>query len=269
MREKSLEKICFTTCKVVEQVAEYIREQIGQVSADQIDHKSLNSLVSHVDKTAEESLISKLLQIVPEAGIIAEESETQNPDAAYKWIIDPLDGTTNFLHQLPFFAISVGLMHENQMVVGVVLDVVHNDIFYAWKGGGAFMNGAPIRVSDNSDLSQCLVATGFPYYNFDWMESYLRCFNYFMRKTRGVRRIGSAALDLAYVACGRFDFYFEYSLQKWDMAAGVLLVTEAGGVVTDLKGQNRFLDNGSVIACNKLVYPKVLEVIKPEFEKYD
>ncbi len=268
MESSSLEEICCLTCKEVEATANFIKEHIGKINNAQVEHKSFNSLVSFVDKTAEDLLKQSLIKIVPGSGFIAEESEETGCDADYKWIIDPLDGTTNFLHQLPFFAISVALAYKDELIVGVVFDIVHNDSFYAWKGGGSYLNGRKISVSQNDKLGDCLVATGFPYYDFTWMDSYLRCFRHFMHTTRGVRRIGSAALDLAYVACGRFDFYFEYSLQKWDMAAGILLVTEAGGKITDLKGNNNFLNNGSIIASSDMIFSKVLEVIKPEFSNY-
>lgn len=263
-----LEKICCLCCKAVTETAAYIKSNIGTVQENQIEFKSFNSLVSHIDKTAENLLKTELLKILPNSGFIAEESEAENIENDYVWIIDPLDGTTNFLHQLPFFAISVGLRYKDEIVVGIVYDIVHEELFYAWKNGGAYMNGTSIKVSDRPSLDQCLAATGFPYYNFDWMEAYLRCFRYFMHNTRGVRRIGSAALDLAYVACGRFDFYFEYSLQSWDMAGGILLVSEAGGMVTDIKGGKEELTNGSVIASNPHVFQAVLEIIQPEFRLY-
>lgn len=268
MEKVSLEEVCCLTCKAVETASSFIKSNVGRIKNHDVEHKSFNSLVSHVDKTSEELLKESLVRIIPGSGFIAEESEESGHDADYKWIIDPLDGTTNFLHELPFFAVSVALSYKGELLVGVVFDIVHNDSFYAWKGGGSYLNGKKINVSQNNNLNDCLVATGFPYYDFDWMESYLRCFRHFMHTTRGVRRIGSAALDLAYVACGRFDFYFEYSLQKWDMAAGILLVTEAGGVVSDLRGGENFLNNGSIIASSKNIYEKVLEIIKPEFNAY-
>lgn len=268
MNTKELEKICHEVTAIVRETAVFIKSHAGKVSKDQIEHKSLNSLVSFVDKSAENILIAELKRLLPDAGFIAEESDNNNTGSKLVWVIDPLDGTTNFLHGLPFFAISVALVEEGEAVIGVVHDVMHDNTFYAWKGGGAFADGKSISVSTSEQLSDCLTATGFPYFDFSIVEPYLRCLRVFMKQTRGIRRIGSAALDLAYVACGRFDFFFEYKLNTWDIAAGIVLVREAGGTVTGLTGKDDMLQHGSILAANKNIHTKALEVIKPEFKSY-
>ncbi|HMV23462.1 MAG TPA: inositol monophosphatase family protein [Saprospiraceae bacterium] len=268
MKTLGLEKICTDAADLIKIVALYIKSETGQVTEDKIEHKSFNSLVSHVDQNAEKMLINGLQSIVPGSGIIAEESEHADADAESVWIIDPLDGTTNFLHGIPFFAISVALTVRGKCVIGIVYDVIHDQCFYAWDEGGAYMNDQKISVSRHSELSNCLAATGFPYYDYTPIESYIRCLRYFMKKTRGIRRIGSAALDLAYVACGRFDFFFEYGLNNWDIAAGSILVKEAGGTVTDINGGDNYLCNGSILASNGFVHQKTLHIIKPEFLSY-
>jgi len=265
MKKEELEILCCKTCDIAIEVAKFIKEQAGTLHQEDIEMKAFNNLVSYVDKTAEKMIIERLGTLIPNAAFLAEEDSVHDTVADYRWVIDPLDGTTNFIHQLPFYAISIALEEKGELVLGVILEVKSGDLFYAWKDGGAWLNAKPIKVSASKELSECLVATGFPYYNYNSLDAYLRCFRSFMLTTRGLRRIGSAALDLAYVACGRFDFFFEYSLQKWDVAAGIVLVKEAGGIVTDLTGTDQYYNNGCIIASNRGVFDKALEVIKPEF----
>lgn len=265
MKKEELEVICCKTCDIAIEVAKFIKDQAGKLHTEDIEMKAFNNLVSYVDKTAEKMIIERLQSLIPNAAFLAEENSVSNIEADYRWVIDPLDGTTNFIHQLPFYAISIALQENEDLILGVILEVRSGDLFYAWKDGGAYLNAKPIKVSSSTQLNECLVATGFPYYKYDFLDAYLRCFRHFMLTTRGVRRIGSAALDLAYVACGRFDFFFEYSLQKWDIAAGIVIVKEAGGTITDLIGTDQYYQNGCIIASNTGVHPKALAVIKPEF----
>ena len=246
------------------QVAHFINEQ--RVQAHQIEQKSINSLVSFVDKGAEEIIIKGLKSMLPAASILAEESAPDHPWDSLMWVIDPLDGTTNYLHGLPFYAISIALVADGKSVIGIVHDVVHNDSYTAALGKGSYCNGVKLSVSNNPKLSDSFAATGFPYYDFDKMEAYLECFRYFMKNTRGIRRIGSAALDLAYVAAGKFDFFWEYKLQTWDIAAGTLLVQEAGGIVSEIDGGDQFLKSGHCIASSPQLHPEILEIIKTAFE---
>ncbi|MEM1319327.1 MAG: inositol monophosphatase family protein [Bacteroidota bacterium] len=268
MNKNQLENLCQQSCVLVEQVAQFIQAELGKVQTDAIETKSLNSLVSYVDKQAEQRLVSGLAELLPGAAFLTEEQTVTQGDGEWRWIIDPLDGTTNFLHQLPFFSISVALQHQGQTVIGIVYEVNRKEGFYAWKEGGAWLNGRRIAVSSNTRMADALIATGFPYYDYSKTQAYFQALEQFMHNSRGIRRLGSAALDLAYVACGRFDAYFEYSLSAWDIAGGAFLVQEAGGKVCDMSGRDQYLDNGEIIAVagglsaafipivNKAFYPE-------------
>lgn len=249
----NLPKICVEVCALVKETATFIQGEVGKVNEQAIEEKFLNNLVSYVDKTAEERLVKCLQRILPEAGFIAEENTiTINNDAPYQWIVDPLDGTTNFLRGIPCFAISIGLLEtqSQEMILGVVHEINRSECFYAWKGGGAYLNGQAISVSQVSELRQSLTATGFPYYDFSFFDEYNVILQHLMRNTKGVRRLGSAAVDLCYVACGRFDGFYEHSLQAWDVSAGSLIVQEAGGQVTDFEGKGNFLFDKQIVATN-------------------
>lgn len=250
MNRIEIEKITHLACKVVTETAQFIRQELGKVSGQAIETKSKNSLVSYVDKTAEEQLVEGLGKLLPEATFLTEEETVATKSGIYQWIIDPLDGTTNFLHQLPFFSVSVALRYQEEIVLGIVYEVNREECFYAWKNGGAFLNGSRIQVSPTPTLADSLIATGFPYYDYKFMAAYLGVLQKLMTDTRGIRRFGSAALDLAYVSCGRFDAYFEYSLNAWDVAAGILLVKEAGGQITDFNLGTDYLFGGELIATN-------------------
>ena len=223
--------------EVIRPVGDYLVEQ--RVAEADIEVKGLNSLVSHVDKTAEARLVKGLQALLPEAGFLAEEGTAgASDDARFRWVVDPLDGTTNLIHGLPVFCVSVALVDGHQPVVAIVYDPNRDECFTAWKGGGTHLNGKPVRCANRSHLSDALVATGFPHWDFDRMDEYLKALTAYARGSRGIRRMGSAAIDLAYVACGRFDLFFEYSLQPWDIAAGLLLVQEAGGITCTFSGQD-------------------------------
>lgn len=250
---------------VVRSVARQIDGAYGTVSEHEIETKSRNSLVSYVDKEAEQTLVTGLQKLLPDAGFLTEEETVHQHTARERWIIDPLDGTTNFLHRLPFFAISIALERDGELVIGIVHEICRGEHFAAWKGGGAWLNGTRVRVSDHTLLEDCLIATGFPYYDYQRMEGYIDVLKQFMLKTRGVRRLGSAALDLAYVACGRFDAYYEYALQPWDVAGGIVLVREAGGKVSDFKGDPEGGDKGvEILAAN----PDIHSLAQSEINTY-
>ncbi len=233
---------------VAREASDFIHAQAGHVKEDDIITKSRNSLVSYVDQTAEEMIVKGLRSIIPEAGFITEEGTVTQQSSEYTWIIDPLDGTTNFLQQIPVYAVSIGLTFRDQLVLGIVSDIEQHEMFYAWKGGGAWCNGNPIRVSSRTLIADAVIATGFPYAARDVVPQLTTTFEYFLKNAKGIRRLGSAAIDLAYVACGRFDIYYETTLNPWDIAAGILLVTEAGGTVSDFSRRDRMLENGQVIA---------------------
>lgn len=235
---------------VINEVREYILKEASGFSEEDIEIKGKNDLVSYVDKTAEKMLVEGCRDILPEAGFIAEEGTSNVKGERYNWIIDPVDGTTNFIHGVPVFAISVALQDGDDLILGVVYELNLDECFSAIKGKGAFLNDSPIQVSKVNDLSEALIATGFPYQNFEKMDEYLEIMKYIMQNTHGLRRLGSAAVDLAYVACGRFEAFFEYNLKPWDIAAGALIVEEAGGKVTDFSNGNNFLFRGDIIAAN-------------------
>ena len=251
--------------KVTEVAADFIRSHAGKVTTEHIEIKSRNSLVSFVDKNAEKILVEGLQKIIPGAGFITEEGTVEQKSAAYTWIIDPLDGTTNFLHHIPVYSISIGLLHEEEIILGVICDIEHRENFYAWKGGGAWCNGHQIHVSPRTEISDGVIATGFPYASKDVLPQLTLIFDYFLKHARGMRRLGSAAIDLAYVACGRFDAYYETSLNAWDISAGIILVEEAGGVVTDFAGNRDMLQNGQVIAGPASVHKVVAQNIRSFF----
>ncbi|OGT06184.1 MAG: inositol monophosphatase [Gallionellales bacterium RBG_16_57_15] len=236
-------------------------------SADKIDHltvtrKSHADFVSEVDRAAEQTIIQTLLDAYPDHAILAEESGSQG-ESEYLWIIDPLDGTTNFLHGLPQFAVSIALQHKGIITQAVVYDPVKNELFTATRGRGAFLNDKRIRVTRRVQLADSLIGTGFPYTRFEHMDAYMAIFRDLMQKTAGLRRPGSAALDLAWVATGRYDGFFETGLKPWDIAAGCLLITEAGGMVSDLHGSNTYLKTGHLCAGNPDIHAQLLKAIAP------
>ena len=236
-------------------------------SADKIDQltitkKSHADFVSEVDKAAEQTIIQTLLEAYPDHAILAEESGSQG-ESEFLWIIDPLDGTTNFLHGLPQFAVSIALLHKGIITQAVVYDPVKNELFTASRGRGAYLNDKRLRVTKRIHLADTLIGTGFPYTKFEHMDAYMNILRDLMQKTSGLRRPGSAALDLAWMAAGRYDGFFETGLHPWDIAAGCLLITEAGGMVSDLSGNDTFLKTGHLCAGNPDIHPQLLKVIAP------
>lgn len=241
----------------------FLRAQQHTFSQERVSLKGLNALVSDVDKNAEQLLVSALSKLLPDAGFLTEEETvSQNTSKNLYWVIDPLDGTTNFVHGLPIYSVSIALMQHGEPVLGVVYEVGLNECFSAIKHGGTTLNGQRVYTSTTTELKDSLLATGFPYYDFSGVEAFQKTLEYFYPKTRGIRRIGTAAVDLAYTACGRFEGYFEYGLSPWDVAAGILLVREAGGQVCDYKGGNAPIESKSIIATNKGVFTDVLSVIQ-------
>lgn len=260
-----LSEITLQVCQAARRAGAFIAAEAKQFSSDRIEYKGLNDLVSYVDRTAEEMLVNDLEKILPGAGFITEENTASAYSDEYSWIIDPLDGTTNFIHGIPAFAVSIALQYRGELVSGVVYEVNRDECFYATKGEGANMNGASIRVTTVATLQRSLLATGFPYTMFEQTEVYLKTLRYFMEHTHGLRRIGSAAVDLAYVACGRFEGFFEYNLNAWDVAAGALIVQEAGGTVSDFKGGNAYVFGREIIASNTLIHAEMERVIRSSF----
>lgn len=266
MNLQSIDKDVWALC---EEVGEFIRKEGEEFDLSRIEQKtSFNNLVSYVDKEAERKLVTTLRRILPEAGFITEEGTVeQSKQNRYNWIIDPLDGTTNFLHGLPIFAISIGLTRDDKVILGSVYHVVRKECFHAVEGGEAYCNKNEIRVSSIPTLSESLLATGFPYYHSAKKDVYLDIIREFLENTHGIRRLGSAAIDLAYVACGRLEGFFEYNLNAWDVAAGTFIVQQAGGKVTDFKGGNNFLFGGEMCAANGLIHQEMLELIRTKWNK--
>ena len=225
----------------------------------QLKLKGRHNFVTEVDKAAEIMIINRLKDLVPGAGFIAEEGTTVTKGDVFNWIIDPLDGTTNFIHGAPPVAVSIALVENNIPVVGVIYEIWMKEAFYAWKDSKSWLNGKEIHVSKTPDIKDSLIATGFPYHNFDRMKGFMETINYFFNHTHGVRRLGSAATDLAYVACGRFDGFYEYNLSPWDVAAGVLIVKQAGGRVTDFSGGDNFIFGREIVAGNKDIFEGFLQ----------
>ena len=247
------------------EVADFIKTESASFDTGKIEYKGINDLVSYVDKESEKKLVSGLKEILPEAGFITEEGTSKQVGEEYQWIIDPLDGTTNFTHGLPVFAISIALMQGNEIVLGIVHEINRDEVFYAIEGGSAYCNGKEIQVSPIQSLSRSLLATGFPYHNFEKMNNYLLVLNDLMQQTHGLRRMGSAAVDLVYVACGRFEGFFEYNLNAWDVAAGAFIVERAGGRVTDFSGTDNYLFGREIIASGH-VHDEMLEVIQHHWD---
>jgi myo-inositol-1(or 4)-monophosphatase len=266
MEFERLNSILPSVISTAKKAGAFIQKERENFSQDKVEIKGLNDLVSYVDKTAEAIIVKELQTILPQAGFIVEEN-TLSEKKEYNWIVDPLDGTTNFVHGILCYAVSIALEHKGEIILGVVLEVSRNECFYAIKNGGAFLNEKPIKVSANKELKDCLIATGFPIYNFERIDPYLKTLEQLMRSTHGVRRIGAAAADLCYLACGRVDAFFEYNLNSWDVAAGVLIVNEAGGKVSDFKLGNNWLFGKELIASNLSVFDSFSGLIVLNFAK--
>lgn len=239
----------------------FIRQEFGKISTNQAQIKSLNSLVSYVDINAEKTIVEHLSPLIPDAGFITEEKTTPNSQREINWIIDPLDGTTNFLKGIPVFSVSIALTQGENVVLGVVYDVMQDWLFSARLGHGATMNNHPINISHEERFEKSVIATGFPYDRLNNDSPLFDLLQNVIERSSGIRRLGSAALDLAYVACGKIEGYYESSLNPWDMAAGILLVKEAGGMVTDFENGSAIMTTGSVVAASKPIHGILQSII--------
>lgn len=250
--------------KAARRAGQIINRASMDVGHLKVSVKQQSDFVTEVDHAAEAAIIDILREAYPQHAILAEESGAtagNKGDSEYQWIIDPLDGTTNFIHGFPQYAVSIGLAHKGAMAHAVVYDPTSNELFTASKGAGAFLNDKRLRVSSRAKLAEALIGTGFPYRMFDHIDAYLAIFKELAQKSAGLRRPGAAALDLAYVAAGRLDGFWEFGLSPWDMAAGSLLITEAGGLVGDLAGEQTYLASGNVVAGNPKIFSQLLQVI--------
>lgn len=250
--------------KAARAAGEVILKNLGGLSMGDIGSKQTADFVTRVDRESEERIIGILRSAFPGHAIFSEES-LKEEGGGYRWVIDPLDGTTNYIHGYPVFAVSIALEKNGEPVLGVILDPLREELFSAEKTGGAFLNGAPIKVSGARSMDNSLVATGFPFRRKEMLDIYLRAFKRVFMRASGIRRAGSAALDLAYLAAGRFEGFFELGLSPWDIAAGSLIVEEAGGVVTDFRGGHEYMSTGNIVAGNPAAHRELLGEIKEVF----
>jgi len=245
-----------------------LKENYGKLDIAQAEEKSHADFVTEVDKRSEEAILNFLSTHFPEDAVVAEESGTHAGKSRYRWYIDPLDGTKNFMHGFPVFSVSIGLARDDEIVAGVVYLPILGELFSAEKGKGAFLNGQPIRVSNVKEWNRVLLATGFPHNNRELLEIYLQSFRELFMRVSAVRRVGSAAADLAYLACGRFDGFWELKLNPYDIAAGILLIQEAGGRVSDVTGGSAHFESGNILAANPHIYEDMLKITKSVFGEH-
>ena len=255
-------EICFEAMEVVKKAAAFVREKHENRKEFVIEEKGRQNFVTEVDIKAEQILVAGLSELLSEAGFVAEEGTSTRRGVRYNWIIDPIDGTTNFIHGVFPFAISVGLSEGDEVVAGIIYEFGLDEYFYAWKGGGAWLNGKSIHVSSVASVGQSLIATGFPYTNFTYLEEFMQSMDHFMKHSHGLRRLGSAATDIAYVACGRYDGFYEYGLNPWDISAGILLVQEAGGEISDFSGQANPLYMETFISSNRRIFKEFQTIVQ-------
>jgi myo-inositol-1(or 4)-monophosphatase len=252
-------------CKEVQEIAKesgnFIRTERKKISKSDIKLKSHSSLVTYVDKQSEAQIVEHLKRLIPSSGFITEEGTASYSLERYKWIVDPLDGTTNFVHGIYPHSVSIALMDNQDIVLGVVFEIGQNEMFYAWKDSPAFLNGKIINPASNTNLKDTLIGTGFPYYDFEIIDKYLASMKYLMEHTRGLRRMGSAAVDLSYVAAGRYDAFYEHALHPWDVAAGAFILKQAGGQITDFNGGDNWLFGKQIIAAGSSIFDKFYPVI--------
>ena len=252
-------------CEAALRGGEVLRRRFREGGLLRVESKGLHDFVTEVDREAESVVVGLLRERFPSHGILAEEGSAEAGTGALRWVVDPLDGTTNFIHGVATFAVSVAVESPDGVLAGAIHDPVHGETFHARRGGGARLDGRPIRCSATATLDDALVATGFPFRELRRLDGYLRTFEAFVRSTAGMRRAGSAALDLAHTACGRYDAFWEFGLSRWDIAAGCLIVAEAGGTVTDLAGGGDYLTSGDVVAAGAVLHPAVVAVTRSGF----
>jgi myo-inositol-1(or 4)-monophosphatase len=252
--------------EVAMRVGKHIKAQQAGVLLQDISYKGKHDLVTETDKQVEAALVEALGTMLPGSGFLTEEQTVGYQEREYVWVIDPIDGTSNFIHGVPFFSISIALKHQGESIIGLVYDVMRDECFYASKGAGAFLNGHVIHCSYNRNLDKSMIGTGMPYSDYSKLDEYMMCLKEMLQQTRGVRRLGSAALDLCYVAAGRFDAFYEYGLKEYDVAAGALIVQEAGGKLVDFHGGNNFVLSSTMLATNALVHDDMLRIIQRYFK---
>jgi|WetSurSiteA1Bulk_404760.scaffolds.fasta_scaffold01046_4 myo-inositol-1(or 4)-monophosphatase len=254
-----------TAVKAAKLAGRYLIDNLGKISQKDIDLKQTSDFVTRVDRESEEIILDTIKKVFPDHMFLTEESVHDIGTEHYRWIIDPLDGTTNFIHQFPVFSVSIALEYRKEINLGVIYEPLRDELFTAEKGKGSFCNKRRIKVSNISSFRNCLVATGFPFRSKGMIDPYLKLFKNVFLKISDLRRAGSAALDLANLACGRCDAFFEICLSPWDIAAGAVMIREAGGVVTDFNGGHDFLQSGNIVAGNPIIHKKLLQEVKKVF----
>lgn len=261
VRKKKFFETAFRAARLA---GEIILDNLGKISKKDIDLKKASDFVTSVDKKSERIIIDTIKEDFPDHIFLSEESLKQCGKEAYRWIIDPLDGTTNYIHGYPAFSISIALEYKGEIILGVILDPLKEELFHSEKGRGAFLNDKQVKVSE-INLKESLIATGFPFRKKEMTDSYLKLFRNIFFKVSDIRRAGSAALDLACIACGRCDGFFELGLSPWDVAAGSLIIKEAGGTITDFGGGKKYLLTGNIVAGNPEVHKEILREVKEVF----
>jgi myo-inositol-1(or 4)-monophosphatase len=263
-RKKVMKEYTTVAIEAAREAGKYLLTQRGKLSPEQIDLKALNDFVTYVDHHSEKMIVEKIVNHFPSHQILAEEGTRHTGKSEYQWIIDPLDGTKNFIQDVPIFSISIALEKKGEIVIGVVYDPVHDELFMAEKGQGAYCNQRPIGVNSRK-ISESIIATGFPFKVKNHLPAYLICFEEIFLECSGMRRCGSAAIDLSYTAMGRYDGFWELGLSRWDMAAGSLIIKEANGTVTDFWGGDQYLRSGFIIAGNQQVHAELLKIVQNHF----
>ena len=248
-------------CNIAREAGSYIKKERANFSVDKVERKHAHDYVSYVDKGSEQMIVKALREILPEAGFITEEGSAGHTDEQYVWVVDPLDGTTNFIHDFAPYAVSIALCKGREIVVGVVYEIVSNECFYAWQGGGAWVNGHSIHVG-KSEINDALLCLQLPYNSDAYKPVIKRLIDHFYGNVGSIRMVGSAAIALCYVAAGRLDAYVERYIGQWDYMAGALIVMEAGGRITNYAGEDYFMEGDSVVATNGVVHQALLDAIE-------
>jgi myo-inositol-1(or 4)-monophosphatase len=268
VRDDELDAIGRVALAAIYRAATLLTRRFGDAGSLQVEHKGPCDYVTDVDRASEEIIVDTIREHFPDHAILAEERSNSHLPSGLTWVVDPLDGTTNFIHGFPFFAISVAVVLQRRVLLGWVYDPLRQELFAARRGQGASCNGKPIRVRTAAALSDALLATGFPSRDRQLLEPYLVVLRNVLRTVSGVRRAGAAALDLAYLAGARVDGFWEMALRPWDIAAGSLIVQEAGGMVSDFRGQDAFLQNGHIVAGTPITYPFLLDEVESHLAAY-
>ena len=254
-----------TAIKAARSAAEILLKNFGKISTHDIREKNPNDFLTFVDEQAEQKIIDVIKENYPDHAILAEESGVQTQSGDYQWIVDPLDGTKNYISGIPIFAISIAVKYKTDIILGVVLDPLREELFWAEKNTGAYLNGRSIQVSSRSSLKSCMLGTGFPFKHKQILHRYLSSFEEIFNNVSGIRRMGAASIDLAYIAAGRFDGFWEIGLNPWDVAAGSLIIQEAGGRISDFWGTDNYLYSNYFLASNGLIHDQMLKLLKIHF----